>query len=29
MTFYPTPFGHIEIRVDRRPAKPRRIRRRP
>jgi hypothetical protein len=20
--FYPVPFGHIEVRVDRRPAKP-------
>jgi hypothetical protein len=31
MAFYPTPFGHVEIRIDRRPAKPvpRRPRRRP
>ena len=25
--FYPLPFGHIEVRVDRRPAKPARPRR--
>ena len=27
MKFYPGPFGHIEVRVDRRPPKPPRPRR--
>jgi hypothetical protein len=22
MTFYPIPFGHVEVRVDRRPVRP-------
>jgi hypothetical protein len=26
--FYPLPFGHVEVRVDHRPAKPARPRRR-